>query len=82
MSANEESSMTDQIHCAQIFATRFSGAALAEQNLMDAVAAAHRVVSICARIATEQLPWDSVVAPFGSVMLRLSKRSDVMEGKQ
>jgi hypothetical protein len=67
---------------AQLFATRFSGASLVERDAAEAVAGALHIVDVSARITAEMLSWDNVVAPFGSVMLRLSQGRSAVEGDQ
>lgn len=58
---------------AQLFATRFSGASLAERDAPEAVAAALRIIDGSASIAAEMLSWDCVAVPFGSAMIQLAK---------
>ncbi|KAI3610251.1 hypothetical protein D8I24_0513 (plasmid) [Cupriavidus necator H850] len=79
MAAKNIGDMVHHLHCAQMFATQYSGAALAECNLAEAVVAAQRVVAVCERLATEHLAWDSVAIPIGNVMLRYSHTSEVAE---
>lgn len=54
--------------CAQLFATRFSGASLSEHDAVETATAALYVIDSVDSLFKEFLAWDSVVVPFGEVL--------------